>query len=520
MGNCLTINKNTKPPELTSILSTEIKTINAIKDDEKFLLLSQLSHDLNTPLTSIMLGVDLLTDVNISNEDKLVIIDNMKTAYEFILMLSRKTVFYFNDGKVTPIYKSVDIRSLLERCIKIMSQTTFLPINLIIADNVPLYTQCDESWLWDIVINLLSNAKKFTVTGYIEININFSENYIIYTIIDTGVGITSDRVKLLFKPFQTTNKSFGTGIGLYGCKIRTENLNGTIKYFPNQEGGSNFVVSIPHIACTNFSKEKDLVSTNDINITMYKHLNILLIDDDIVLLKLLKKILLKYTENIITCNNITEAKKLVNNNIFQCIITDKQINNENGIEFIKYLEDINYNCYKCILSGSILTKELNNQFKNYIDYYEKPISKNTIELMLLKTINYYNLNKVLIVDDEHIICKIMLKMCDNFGLQALCKYNGQEALDEIGPINEKKYSIIFLDLSMPVLDGFEFIKRLKLSKKQTPYIVVITAHSSREEIIKDNNNIINNVNEIIKKPLRLTDVINIIDRATEYNLSK
>jgi CheY-like chemotaxis protein len=523
MGNCHNVKKNEVIEEIPKNITKTIKTIKIIKDDEKFLLLSQLAHDLNTPLTSIMLGVDLLTDMDMSTEDKMIIIDNMKTAYEFILMLSRKTIFYFNDGKIIPIYKSIEIQILLERCIKIMSQTTNIPIKLYINSTVPLYTSCDESWLWDIIINLLSNCKKFTVKGEINIKVDFIENYIIYSIIDTGVGITEERAQLLFEPFQTTNKSFGTGIGLYGCKIRAKNLNGTINYYPNIEGGSIFVVKIPHIACSNFSKEKDLINRATIHKAIYQNLNILIIDDDLVLLTLLKKMLLKYIENeenIITCNSVIFAKEALNQKNFHCIISDKIIGDENGLSFLKYLNTEKYNCYKCLLSGSIIDKENIYNLKDIIDFYEKPISKNILEGILLKTIEYYNLNNVLIIDDEKIICKIMSKMCETMGLNSECVYNGQEALDKIGVNNHNNFSIIFLDYSMPILDGFEFIKRLKLPKEKCPYIVLVTAHSSREAIITKNNLFSEKINEIYTKPLKLEQIVDIMNRATNYNLKK
>ncbi len=481
-------------------------------DDAKFLVLSQLSHDLNSSLCSIILGVDLLLeDECLSTEERVVIGENMRAAYEFILLVSRKTVFYFNEDRNKFKLNAIEIRVMVRKCVTIVKSMTNVQVNYEICDHVPVFTMSDESWIWDIILNLMGNARKFTHEGSIKLYVDYSDNCIVYQIIDTGKGVDASMKDSLFKPFHTGDKYFGTGIGLYTSKLKVTELGGSIGYVPNLGGGSIFWFRVPHKECVSFSQElSSYVAVENINHVISKQLVFLIVDDDIILVRLIKKMLEKYHVEVHTAHYVEEAIEMLKTNSYHAVLSDGIFSNNphsNGLTVINHVLFVSKKSYVCIISGSS-TLFYDKSIEMGIDTYVKPITKDSVREIVHKSIQHHHLDSVLIIDDEPIICKMLMRFCEHAGLRSRSVTNGADGLEVV---RKHTFSLVLVDVHMPICDGIEFLK--KCDVKPRPYICVISAHAPAIDLktLK--------ANEFQAKPLRATILMEILERATQHYIS-
>jgi two-component sensor histidine kinase len=154
---------------------------------------------------------------------------------------------------------AVDIRSVFESILVLLpnkNDDIDIDIMVIIAPNVPKSLMLDETYIHRILMNLLSNALKFTTSSYVMLTLEMDDTHLVATVRDTGAGIPPSFVSQLFDPFsqaQTTGSQRGTGLGLSIVRQLLEKMNGTIKVdthhveqgFGPNETGTRFVITIP-----------------------------------------------------------------------------------------------------------------------------------------------------------------------------------------------------------------------------------------------------------------------------------
>ena len=147
----------------------------------------------------------------------------------------------------------IDIVELVDSVTSIMEPLARKNNNKFVVDTAEdmgrVYT--DVTKLRQIIINLLSNACKFTHNGEIVLHIELDDRYMLIRVTDTGIGIPADKLQELFTDFMqvdssTTKQYGGTGLGLALCKRFTEMLGGSIKVSSQLNAGSTFSVKIPH----------------------------------------------------------------------------------------------------------------------------------------------------------------------------------------------------------------------------------------------------------------------------------
>lgn len=511
MGNCI---------HHRSIATVDDSARDAPPEDLKLLVLSQLSHDLNSCLSSIMLGVDILLDEQTPVHERLTVERNMRSSYEFILMLSRKTNFFFSDEKLQPKMGIIDVSDMLFRVTGIIQQMTLIPMHCQIDPNVPRFTMSDPAWLWDILLNLLGNSKKFTLKGSIATHVQIRGDTLLFSVKDTGIGVPDVRRDQLFKVFKTSDSFHGTGVGLYGCKKKIDALGGDIGYMSNQPEGSIFWFSVPHVECSHFSKEMVPSCFDDVNASICSKLRFLIVDDDVLLLRLIKTFLERFDVKVTTAASIAEATALLDSTVdtdaeFDCLVTDKIFSgpgqhmiNNTGFELIRYVKQHDINIYSCILTGSLTIRDISDVD---VDVFLKPISKKVSRNIVTKTIDYHSLANVLIVDDDVLIRTMLLKFCEYYRLRGTSASNGEEALRAL---EMKRFTLIFVDVHMPIVSGIDFLKQFNKDAHPFTYVCVVSGNSSNwteEEKVE-----IAKANEVQMKPLRSNDMLAVFERALDH----
>lgn len=245
--------------DITNQKNIELDLINAKNKAEfaskmKSEFVANISHEIRTPINGIIGMTNLLGDMDLSKEAR-EFIDIIYHSSGVLLSIINNVLDFskIEAGKMTLEYTNVKIKDILEKKKLIFHQRLFeknISLNVYFNKNVPDIIYSDELKLKQILNNLINNAIKFTDYGGIHILIECKNNYIEFSVRDTGIGISEDIQKTLFKPFvqgdnTLTRKYDGTGLGLSICKNIVNLLNGKILMKSTEGIGTTVTISIP-----------------------------------------------------------------------------------------------------------------------------------------------------------------------------------------------------------------------------------------------------------------------------------
>lgn len=317
------------------------KTKKLLNDREQ--LISTVSHDLKTPLSTIVGYSELLgnSDLNVKQKHYN---KNIKSSSEYISKLVQDLLDFtkIEAGKIIvepiPFSLAVVIDEVAKNIQAVYSQKE-INLHIDIDPKLSKNIVTDPFRLRQILTNLIGNAYKFTLKGSITIRAKITDANVTISVIDTGIGIKESSQKLVFEEFTQANDGIekifgGTGLGLTIAKKMTETLNGTLKLESKFGCGSTFTIQFPLVwASEQFSTQEFKPATLPQEITR----QIVLIDDDPNLLALTTEVLKQKNHIIHSFNSAVEALENIPKIDFDCIITDIQMPFLDGFEFVKEL---------------------------------------------------------------------------------------------------------------------------------------------------------------------------------------
>lgn len=226
--------------------------MNIINDEKKFLvnLLSDISHQLKTPLASSMLFIDILTNRNLKEEDKTKFLNKTKIQLERIEWLI-KSLLKLSKIDARAIKFNMDKNNLnlilneAIRDLEALAQINNAKIEY--KENKEIDIVCDKDWIKEAIINIAKNAIEHSKDGKVIISTEKSIIYTKITIKDTGEGISSEVLPNIFTRFYKGSKPDSVGIGLSLSKSIVEAHNGSIKVNSELGEGSEFTILLNNI---------------------------------------------------------------------------------------------------------------------------------------------------------------------------------------------------------------------------------------------------------------------------------
>ncbi|SHG67228.1 sensor histidine kinase [Flavobacterium defluvii] len=328
------------------------KTKNLLKSREQ--LISTVSHDLKTPLSTIVGYSELLGNSDINTKQSY-FVKNIKNSSEYITQLVQDLLDFsrIEAGKITiekvPFYLPELIEDTAKNIQTVYKQKN---INLIINVDEKLNTRivADPFRLKQILTNIIGNAYKFTEEGHIKISsyVTENENFFIITIEDTGIGIEKANQKLVFEEFAQANENIekkygGTGLGLSICQKIISFMGGRINLESTLGKGSTFEIKIPLV----FDHSEITVEEIKRNIARNtKKQTFIVIDDDINLLNLTTGVLRQEQHQVLSFTSAVKALEAIQNTHFDFVITDIQMPEMDGFMFLKNLRNSKKGIYK------------------------------------------------------------------------------------------------------------------------------------------------------------------------------
>ncbi|MGO4905552.1 ATP-binding response regulator [Flavobacterium sp. W20_MBD1_R3] len=399
-------------------------------------LIATVSHDLKTPLSTIIGYTELLSNSTLNNKQNYYV-KNIKGSSDYITQLVRDLLdlTQIEAGKISVEKIPFSLCDMINQVgNSIQSVHSHKPIQLIIDIDPNLENRIigDPFRLRQIISNLIGNAFKFTEEGYIKITakIQYEAQLILIQIEDSGIGIATKNQQLIFEEFTQADENIekkygGTGLGLTISKKIAAILGGDL-YLKSELGeGSLFTLQIPLQFYTVV-----LDKQNNANLTKQKYTAIV-IDDDESLLRLTSEVLKQNHYTVFPFTNAKEALNALSNIDFDFIITDIQMPMIDGFLFLKELIKNTKYQYK---NQPVIAVTGKNDVN--IEHYKKAgfitiVSKPYSPKILLKT-----LQSILDNDDiplEKNLKNKTIKSSGPYSLKALQAFlsNDQEALKEV-----------------------------------------------------------------------------------------
>jgi signal transduction histidine kinase/FixJ family two-component response regulator len=389
-------------------------------------LIATVSHDLKTPLNTIQGFSELIGHAEISEKQKYYL-ENIKSSSVYINQLVNDLLDFskIEAGKVALEITSFSMHNLIEEVANsILSLHREKPVELQLdlTSVKGLYFETDKLRIRQILSNLIGNAFKFTNKGFVKVSANYDGKNLIIAVADTGIGIKSDKLDLIFNEFTQADESIekqygGTGLGLTICQKLASILGGKIAVTSEYKKGSQFELKLPINA---FKEVKKPVFS-----THFKEIKVAVLDDDIALLQLTTEFLKLNNFKVTSFSNPETFLNQLNSDDFDVILTDIQMPKINGFELLKSVpksipvvaitgnrtfskQEYFDNGFAKILykpySSEELLQVLSDLFEITFETKSKEIAKNTTE-----NVNGYDLTKMkfMLSDDDSAINEVL-----------------------------------------------------------------------------------------------------------------
>ena len=404
-----------------------------------------------------------------------------------------------------------------------------------IDENIPRALVCDDQRLAQILTNLLSNATKFTPeNGSITLHASLVETIdniceIKFKVTDTGVGISEDQQTRLFNPFQQADSSTarqygGTGLGLTITKRILILMGGDISVTSTIGEGSTFVFTVK-------AEKPDDETANALALIDRAHakdLRILIADDDMDMREYFADIALRFKIPCDMAANGEEVlEKIKNGNKYDIYFIDWKMPGMDGIELSRRISETEEDKPIIVLISSVEWPEISTEAKNagVSEYLRKPIFPSDIIECVNKCFGVDLLNegnqkktesvdsfwgyRVLLAEDVEINREIVIALLEPTLIEIDCASNGSEAVSMYSEEPEK-YNMIFMDIQMPVMDGYEstrVIRKLDSEHSKTIPIIAMTANVFKDDVDKC---LEAGMNDHLGKPLDFEAVLRIL----------
>lgn len=482
--------------------------------------LSRMSHDIRTPMNAI-LGMTSIATIHIDEKERVLdALEKITISGKHLLGLINEVLDMsrIESGKVSLVENAFNLSDTIESLMTVFRtqmDAKGLMLNAGIAKLEHENVIGDEQHLQQIFMNIMGNAVKFTPEGgkisiYIEEKPSVISNYGYYefTFEDTGIGMEQEYIDKIFEPFSRasdsrTSKIEGTGLGMSIAVNIARMMRGDIKVDSKLGKGSKFTVTV-------YLKLDD---STDADLVAYNGLPVLVVDDEEMscessceMLKSLGMDAEYVLDGDMAINRIAQAEE--QGRKFAVVVLDWKMPGKDGLETAKEIRRVFGGDISIIILSAYDWADIESEATDAgVDaFIGKPLFKSRLiqvlkevlghegdhdqrEVMCLETFKHQDFSgkRVLLVEDNEINIEVANELLSIVGIQVEMAMNGKLAVEAVQEKAPGYYDMIFMDIQMPVMNGYEAAKAIRSSGRkdleEIP-IVAMTADAFADDIRK------------------------------------
>lgn len=451
--------------------------------------LANMSHELRTPLNAIIGYSEILQEDAADKNDKATIDDLQKieSAGRHLLGLINNILDLskIEAGKMDVFIEAIDIQALVKEALSIvkpLADKSENAVEIVCPAGIGSF-HSDQTKVKQCLLNLLSNANKFTSKGRLTLAVDREGTQLCFRVSDTGIGMTGEQLGRLFQAFSqadasTTKRFGGTGLGLAITKHFCTMLGGDVTVESTPGRGSTFIVTLP-----DQDASPSAVETPAPLASAEGRTTVLVVDDDPSVRNLLARTFENEGYRVIAAGNGVEALELAREHRPQAITLDVMMPQLDGWGVLRELKaDASLRDIPVIMV-TVLNERGMAIPLGAADFVTKPIDRQRLTAILREHCASPGNASILVVEDDPPTRELLCHTLTGMGYAASAANNGRDGLGWLA--RHPAPDLILLDLMMPEMDGFEFLRELR---KQPAFanlpVIVVTAKELTEEDVR------------------------------------